>query len=67
MIEPVLAGDMGLSMSELIESGRSPSNWGLRPVDASAGDLRWGPLFLLIFSLNIAVVMLVWFLVSLLG
>jgi hypothetical protein len=54
-------------MSEAIETGRSPSTWSPRPVDASAGALRWAPLFILIFSINSAVVMLAWFLLKLLS
>jgi hypothetical protein len=58
-------------MTESVETGRSPNSWspGVRPlVDLTHSyDLRFGPLFLLVFVINIAVVMFAWILVSLLN
>ena len=55
-------------MSESVETGRSPNSWSLdaRPLAdlTRSYDLRFGPLFLLVFVINIAVVMFVWVLVS---
>jgi hypothetical protein len=38
---------------------------GLRPSSRRSGELRWGPLFLLVFAGNLVIATLAWFLVAL--
>ena len=58
-------------MSESVETGSSPNSWSLdaRPLAdlTRSYDLRFGPLFLLVFVVNITVVFFAWVPVSLLN
>jgi hypothetical protein len=58
-------------MSESVETDRSPNSWSLdaRPLAdlTRSHDLRFAPLFLLVFVVNVAVVYFAWLLVSLLN
>jgi hypothetical protein len=58
-------------MSKVVDPGTPAHNWSsdARTLMGSthSADLKWGPLCLLVFGINIAVVMLAWLLVGLLN
>jgi hypothetical protein len=58
---PTLSGGVGFSMSESVETEKRV----LENADAQALP-RFGPLFVLIFVINVAVAVLAWLLVGLL-